>query len=831
MAEPSGRARPRRNVADQHRHAGECLRIVAETLSVAVTECSRDLQYRWVSKTYADWLGQPADEIVGHSIEDVIGADALAAIRPYINRTLAGERVEYRDRVPFRGLGLRWIHATYTPVYAHGPNPTGWVAIVVDVTDRRRVEDELRESETQGQLLAAIVESSDDAIVSKDLQGTVTSWNAGAERMFGYTAEDIVGRSIRTIIPDERQFEEDEVLARIRRGETVDQYETVRRRKDGTRISVSLRVSPVRNAAGAIVGASKIARDISQQQLLARQSAFLAEAGAVLGSSLDYESTLRAVANLAVPTIADWCALDIVEHGQINRLAVAHIDPTKIPFAKALRDRYENPAEPYSVPAVIGTGVPAMIAEITDEMITRAARGDEERIRLVRSIGLRSYICVPLIAHGQTLGALTLATAESGRRYTNADLRFAQDVGYRVALAIDNARAYDLTQRANRLKDEFLATLSHELRTPLNAILGYSRMIRAGLTTGEKQTKAIATVERNATSLTQIVEDVLDVSRIISGKLRLNVQPVELPGVVANAVDSILPAANAKGVSLKVVSDQGAAPVSGDPERLQQVVWNLVANGVKFTPRGGQVQVRVERVNSHVEIVVSDSGIGIPKEFLPYIFERFRQADAGTTREQGGLGLGLAITRHLVEMHGGTVHAASPGPGGGATFRVKLPVMIVHAEEQTERRVHPRDPRTDPRVSVPNLDGIRVLAVDDDGDALVLVGEILEAAGAHVTAVDSASAAIEALETSQPDVLLADLGMPHIDGFELITRVRRSTRPATRDIPAAALTAYARSEDRARALRTGFQMHLAKPIDPGELMAAVAALARRNQPD
>ena len=829
MARPSGRASSRRNVAAD-RQANERLRLVVDTLSVAVTECRRDLRYVWASKTYADWLGLRVDEIAGQPIEQVIGGDALAEILPHINRTLRGERVEYEECVPFRGLGPRWIHATYIPVYDKDPSPVGWVATVVDITERRRVENELRQSETQGQLLAAIVESSNDAIVSKDLEGIVTSWNRGAERMFGYAAEEIVGRSIRCIIPDERQYEEDEVLARLRRGETVDLYETVRCRKDGTRLAVSIRVSPVRGTTGEIIGASKIARDISQQQHAAHQAAFLAEAGAALASSLNYESTLTAVASLAVPAIADWCALDIVEHGEINRLAVAHIDPTKIPFARALRDRYENPGEAYSVPAVIRTAVPAMIAEITDDMIVASARGDEERVRLIRSIGLRSYICVPLVAHGQTLGALTLVTADSGRRYTNADLRFAQDVAYRVALAVDNARAYDQTQRANRLKDEFLATLSHELRTPLNAILGYSRMIRSGLTSGEKQAKAIAAVERNATSLTQIVEDVLDVSRIVSGKLRLNVQPVELPPVVADAIDSIIPAANAKGVGIRMVSDPGAAPVSGDPERLQQVVWNLVSNAVKFTPRGGQVQVRVERVNSHVAIVVSDSGIGIAKEFLPHIFERFRQADAGTTREQGGLGLGLAITRHLVELHGGRIQAASPGAGGGATFRVELPVMIVHPEEQTERRVHPRDPRTDPRMSIPDLAGIRVLAVDDDSDALLLVGEILEAAGAEVTAADSGAAALKILETFQPDVLLADIGMPRMDGFELITRVRKSTTPSLRVIPAAALTAYARSDDRARALRTGFQMHLAKPIDPAELMAAVGALAKRNHP-
>jgi CheY-like chemotaxis protein len=383
-------------------------------------------------------------------------------------------------------------------------------------------------------------------------------------------------------------------------------------------------------------------------------------------------------------------------------------------------------------------------------------------------------------------------------------------------------------QRANRLKDEFLATLSHELRTPLNAILGYARMIRSGLVAGDKQTRAIETVERNATSLTQIVADVLDVSRIIAGKLRLDVQPVELPRIVEQAIEAILPAANAKGVRVSTVVDPGATPIAGDPERLQQVVWNLVSNAVKFTPRDGQVQVRVERVNSHVELVVSDTGIGIAKEFLPHIFERFRQADSGTTRAHGGLGLGLAITRHLLELHGGSIHVSSAGAGTGATFRVKLPMMIVHPPAYEERRVHPRDTRVEPGLPIPELNGIRVLAVDDDADALTLVREILEMTSAQIGTVSSGAAALELLERSAFDVLIADLGMPGMDGFELIAQIRKSASPQVRVMPAAALTAYARSEDRAKALRLGFQMHLAKPIDPGELMAAVAALANRN---
>jgi PAS domain S-box-containing protein len=388
----------------------------------------------------------------------------------------------------------------------------------------------------------------------------------------------------------------------------------------------------------------------------------------------------------------------------------------------------------------------------------------------------------------------------------------------------------DQVEAANRLKDEFLATLSHELRTPLSAILGYARLLRTGILTGEKLIRALDALERNATSLTHIVEDVLDVSRIISGKIRLNVLPVELPTIVRDAVETVLPGAEAKGIHVETIIDPGTAPLSGDPDRLQQVVWNLVSNAVKFTSPGGRVQIRVGPVNSHVEVVVSDTGMGIRPDFLPHIFERFRQADSATTRQHSGLGLGLAIARHIVEMHGGTIHAASDGEGQGATFRVKLPMLIAHPEARIERRVHPSSESGTPEAVLPNLCGIHVTVVDDDHDALALVREILEATGARVTTVDSGIKALDNID-ARPDVLVADLGMPTMDGFELIARIRHSSESAIRHVPAIALTAYARSEDRVKSLRGGFQMHIAKPIDPGELVAAVAALATRAAVD
>jgi PAS domain S-box-containing protein len=708
---------------------------------------------------------------------------------------------------------------------------------MIGVSKISRDISERKKTERDASRLAAIVLSSDDAIVGKDLNGIITAWNPAAERMYGYTAAEAVGRSIHIIIPPECQDEETSVLDHIRRGEKVEHFETVRRRKDGTLLPISITVSPIRNEGGVVIGASKIARDISDRkraeaeaQRAHRQVVFLSRMAAALATSLDYEKTLKALAKLAVPDIADWCAIDIVrDDGKIERLAVAHVDPAKIELAKGVRERYEDPMSPNSVPYVIRTGIAAIVREITDDMIVAAAKGDDERVQRVRAFGLVSYICVPLTAGGRTLGALTLASAESGRRYTDDDRRFAEDIASRAAMAVENAQAYERLERANRLKDEFLATLSHELRTPLNAILGYSRMLRAGIMSSDRVAHALETIERNTTSLTQMVEDILDVSRIVSGKIRLNVQPVDLPFVIHDAVATVAPAADAKRIRIQTVIDPRDAAVSGDPDRLRQIVWTLLSNAVKFTPKGGLVQVRLERVNSSVEIVVSDTGVGITPDFLPFIFERFRQADSGTTRQHAGLGLGLAIVRNLVEMHGGTIQAISEGPGKGATFRVRLPLRIVHPDVQPEpARVHPRHEPAAPLAGLASLAGTHVLAVDDDPDALRLLTDILEAAGARVTTANSASAAIDAVRATRPDVLVADVGMPGTDGYGLMKYLRQSDDAALRDIPAAALTAYARSQDRSRALESGFGMHLSKPIEPAELVAAIRALTRRH---
>jgi PAS domain S-box-containing protein len=399
----------------------------------------------------------------------------------------------------------------------------------------------------------------------------------------------------------------------------------------------------------------------------------------------------------------------------------------------------------------------------------------------------------------------------------------------RAQLLVQEQKARAEAERLNQLKDEFLSTVSHELRTPLNAILGWSQILRSNRVDEATMNRALETIERNARSQAELINDLLDISRIIIGKIRLNVQMVELLPVIEAAIDTVRPAADAKNIRLQSVLDPAAGPVLGDSERLQQIVWNLLSNAIKFTPKRGRVQVCLQRINSHVEIIVTDTGQGISAEFLPYVFDRFRQADSSITRSFGGLGLGLAIVRQLVELHGGTVHAESPGEGQGATFTVKLPLMAIGPKAIEPERVHPAAGGSVPFDCSPGLDGLRILIVDDDADIRALLIYTLEVCGAEVMAAASADEAISALTASSPpmDILISDIGMPDEDGYALLRRVRALEPENGGGIPAIALTAYARTQDRRAALLAGFQSHVAKPVEHAELIAVIANLAGR----
>ncbi|HWN42666.1 MAG TPA: ATP-binding protein, partial [Thermoanaerobaculia bacterium] len=433
---------------------------------------------------------------------------------------------------------------------------------------------------------------------------------------------------------------------------------------------------------------------------------------------------------------------------------------------------------------------------------------------------------------GELLGFAKVTRDLTVRRNAeDAERRLVREQAGRAIAEGTAARA----EEANRIKDEFLATLSHELRTPLNAILGWAQVLRTGKVDEATTARALEAVERNARAQAQLISDLLDVSRIITGKLRLELKPVELPRIIDAALDSVRPAADAKGIRIRLTLDRAVGPLVGDPDRLQQVIWNLLSNAIKFTPQGGSVEVRLGQREGQAEIAVQDTGAGVRPDFVPYVFDRFRQAESSTTRQYGGLGLGLSIVRNMVELHGGTVIVESPGEGQGSTFTVRLPIrlgveggmMEGMPGTMTERRQRPGEDVPD-MVGSKILTGLHVLVMDDEADTRDLLVTALEQCGAQVTAVPNVPDALASLDRVLPDVLLSDIGVPGEDGYSLIRKLRARSAELGGNLPAAALTAYARSEDRIRALSAGFQAHLAKPIDPAEVVATIAALAGRQ---
>lgn len=434
---------------------------------------------------------------------------------------------------------------------------------------------------------------------------------------------------------------------------------------------------------------------------------------------------------------------------------------------------------------------------------------------------------LPLVAGEQVIGAARFVFAddsdlsERDRALVSLVARQAADALQRARLYAAEREAREEAESANQMKDEFLATLSHELRTPLNAIMGWAYMLRHGSLDEATSARALDAILRNAHAQNQLVADVLDVSRIITGRLRLHVRQVNLRGVVQQALDAVAPAVTARGVHVELASGPGEMVIAGDPDRLQQVVWNLLSNAVKFTPAGGRIEVKLDRAECGVDLVVSDTGAGIAPEFLPRVFDRFSQADASTRRTHGGLGLGLSIVRHLVELHGGTVEAWSEGVGLGARFTVRLPTGV--AAGPATKSARPPQARATPCAGGANRHGLRILVVDDEPDGREVVVSILRQHGAHVIEATSAAEGLERLAETLPHLLIADIGMPGMDGFELIRRVRALPHPAGK-IPAMALTAYGRAEDRARCLLLGFQVHVSKPVVPDDLLGAVDRL-------
>jgi PAS domain S-box-containing protein len=638
-----------RQALAQRRAAEQELRDFVDSAAEGLHRVAQDGTILWVNQAELDLLGYTADEYVGHNIVE------FHADRDVIDDILL--RLTRHETLHNQAARLRCKDGSLKHVLIHTNvrwNDDGTFAysrcFTRDITDRVH-------SERLAAQCSAIVASSDDAIASKTLDGVITSWNPAAERMFGYGAEEAIGRSIRMIIPAERQAEEDQVLHRIGRGEIVDHFETIRRHKDGREVPISLTVSPIKDFNGRVVGASKIARDIAERRRL-----------------------------------------------------------------------------------------------------------DIERQRV---------------------------------------FEFEQE-----------ARAQ--AEHANRIKDEFLAMLSHELRNPLNAILGWIQIVQGREVPPAQMARALDIIERNARLQSRLIGDLLDVSRIVSGKLQFDRVPVDLAEIVTAAIDSVRPTASAKSIQMTVHLGASGLSVSGDASRLEQAVWNLLSNAVKFTPSGGQIEVLVQQSAMDGQVVVRDSGRGIAPEFLPHVFERFRQADTGDARQYGGLGLGLAIVRYVAEAHGGCVSAASPGLDRGATFAISIPLCVDQPLVETSSADTAATPLT----------GVRILVVDDDADARELLRHVLESHRGVVTTAASTDSALALLSSASFDVLLADLGMPNRDGYALIDAVRHHAMPRVRELRALAITAYAGEVPRSKSLAAGFNGYLEKPVAANDVLREISVLLR-----
>ncbi|MCC5610711.1 PAS domain S-box protein [Nostoc sp. CHAB 5834] len=988
-------------------HYAESLSLLDALLAaapVAVCFFDRELRYIRINQVFADINGLTIEEHLGRKFGEVLPAMAadleqqlqrvLDTGEPLLNVEISGKTKEQPERYGY------WL-GNYYPVNNPMGEKIGIGIILADVTAAKETEVALRESEER---FRAMFNQAAVGITLVALDGQFLQVNPALCEITGYSHEELIQLNFQEIThPDDVEIDWEnarQVLAKEISGYSLEKRYI---RKDGSIVWVNLTSSVVWDDKGQPKYALGIVEDISERKRVEATQNFLVEASTLLAASLDYEIALENVANLAVPTLADWCIVDVFqEDWSSKQIAIAIADPTKQNTLDEIRRHYPPKTKTKQLVEQLGLGISIFYPELSESNFVQMAQ-NEEHLQLLRSLGIRSLMVIPVRSRGQLFGAISFFTAESGRYYKQTDLALAEDIARRAAIAIDNARLYQETQRsvnrtlllqritaafsealtpqqvadvvvnqgiaaleatggsvvllteggttlkvvqaigypqtlintwatfpitapnqiaetvrtgqpiflenlaamiarypdlaaivtvmgnnawasiplvaegkvigalgfsftplqifneedrgfmltlgqqcaqaiaraqlyeaektaraqaetANRIKDEFLAVLSHELRTPLNPILGWAKLLRTRKFDEATRIRALETIERNAKLQTQLIGDLLDVSRILQGKVRLNLYAVDLKVAIAAALETVRLAAEAKSIEIKTVLSNDIGKVLGDGDRLQQVMWNLLSNAVKFTPTEGRVEVRLEQVGLEAQIQVIDTGKGIMLEFLPYVFDYFRQADAKTTRIFGGLGLGLAIVRHLVELHGGTVQAESLGDGLGATFTVRLP-LLKNSELRVESgEASQAELNTDDTL----LAGVKILLVDDQADVREFFSFALEQYGATVTLAESASEALEILMQSKPDILLSDIGMPEMDGYMLLREVRKLPPEQGGQIPAIALTAYAGEINYNQAMAAGFQKHLPKPVDPAELASAIDQIIRNS---
>jgi PAS domain S-box-containing protein len=816
----------------------EHLRRILDAVPAPVSYIDTEHRFRYNNKAYDTWIGRPHLELYGAHMREVIGEKAYAEVRLYAETAVAGGEVYFEKELEYADGSRRFVSVSYIPDLDDAGRARGFVALAKDLSNRRRVEESLR---FQSHLLNTV----EQAVIATDLSGTITFWNRHAERLYGWAAEEAVGRNILEVTPAETSHEQAaEIMSWLAAGHAWSGEFDVRRR-DGASFPAMVTNTPIHDEGGGLIGVVGVSADVSERrraevavreaerralreyETLLHRLTHLAESMGTARDHLTIFRDLRDFAVVSVPCVGIFISL--YDEGRDVRVATygwgdgAEVDVSVLPPMPVASEGPNSRA------------VRTRQVVITNDYWETKQKGLGQLGVLVGpDNGLRpqSSLVVPMATMGRIVGTVEVQSYEN-HVYREEHITAMKMAANLAAVAIENMRLFQYetsaraaAEEASRLKDEFLATLSHELRTPLTAILGWASMLRANRLNEKTFNMAVEIIERNARTQQQIVDDIIDVSRIITGKLLYDAEPVDLRQVIEAALDTVRHAATAKSINLRSDFEPGVGSVMGDPRRLQQVVWNLLLNAVKFTPIGGKVGVRLEHAGTHARITVKDTGAGIRPDFLPFVFDRFRQGDQSTTRVHGGLGLGLSIVRHLVELHGGTVRVESEGEGRGSTFMVELPLLETRSVggglRTQEREADDKSATLNHQSEV--LKGLSVLVVDDEPDALGLIKAILEMKGASVTAVESAGEAWRALEGDWPDLLVCDIGMPGEDGYQLIRRIRASESARGRKLISIALTAYAGEIDRSLALEAGFDLHVGKPVDPADLIVTIAEL-------
>jgi PAS domain S-box-containing protein len=800
-----------RRRADEARNkeATSLLTTIANTVPAIVWITDAERQCTYVNDRWLEFSGRKREDELGFGWLSEMHEDDVATSMAIFESAFSGRRpvqLEYRQR---RHDGAyRRMLSRGVPRFDVDGAFAGYIGVALDIEDLRHAESErtrlAAEVEHERERLLAIVSNVPGVVWEAwgdpdEKTQRINFVSDHVERMLGYSTAEWLSTPnfwLSIVHPDDREaasrHAHDHYLAG---GAATNRFRWIT--KDGRAIWCEAHSTVIHDAAGNPAGMRGVTLDITARKRAEDSLQFLARASEKLASSLDYEATINATAELGVPAFGDWCTVGLFDRPDPYRSAIVHSDPQKNALAQTLMTMPRRKDMPADIIAKFAKLEP-FILDIDDELLPKITY-NEQHAAIVRELGCRSMLVVPIAARDKPLGTLTFMSG-TPNRYDQADLELASLLARRAAIAIDNTNLYKAAVDASAAKDEVLATVSHELRTPMTATLGWVRLLSLGQLDAETQKTALHAIENATASQARLIDDILDVSSIVLGKFRLERGPVDLRTVVDRATEALAPTLTAKAITIDVDTSRWHGVVQGDASRLQQIVWNLLANAVKFGHRAGHIDVALERDDDVARIIVRDDGSGIDPEFLPHMFDRFRQAEGGSTRSHGGLGLGLAIVRHLAELHGGTVHADSPGRGKGATFTVEIPAPV-EADES-------------PHISLPNLARKQILVVDNEQPTLDFVSTVLRQCGAGVTTARSADEALLALNAADHDLVLTDISMPDVDGYAMMREVR-AIKPS---MPAIALTA------RNDVVHDGFARVLRKPIDPLELAAQVAAV-------